>query len=214
MGKKKPKWYVVWKGRNPGVYRTWGECQRQINGFAGARYKAFPTQTEAKTALEGDPSEYIGIQASKKAPTPSRPPGELPQEVVLPSWSVDAACSGNPGIMEYRGVDTETGDVLFLKGPFAPATNNIGEFLAIVHALALLHRQNDARPVYTDSRTAMAWVRNVRVRTTLEKTSANAELFALIKRAETWLHNHLFSNPILKWKTEEWGEIPADFGRK
>ena len=116
--------------------------------------------------------------------------------------------------VEYRGVDTETGRQLFLKGPFPVGTNNIGEFLAIVHGLAFLQKHKDTRPIYTDSRTALAWVKSKKVKTTLPENKDTTELWELIRRAEQWLQSNTYTNPIIKWKTEEWGEIKADFGRK
>lgn len=137
------------------------------------------------------------------------------EEAIFPSWSVDAACSGNPGKMEYQGVVTDSKALLFHFGPVPGGTNNIGEFLALVHALAQLQKEGKTKlPIYTDSRTAMAWVRKKKANTKLKPTSKNAPLFQLIRRAEQWLKNTKYSNPILKWDTDRWGEIPADFGRK
>ncbi len=131
------------------------------------------------------------------------------------SISVDAACSGNPGIMEYQGVETNTKRRLFHQGPFRDGTNNIGEFLALVHGLGYLKKHGyDSVPIFTDSVTAMAWVRNKKAKTKLDRTAHNAILFDLIERAENWLKTNTYNNPILKWDTENWGEIPADFGRK
>ena len=127
---------------------------------------------------------------------------------------MDAAWNTKTGDMEYQGVYLLTGARLFLKGPFPDATNNIGEFLAIVHALALLAKQNSELPIYSDSMTAISWIRKKKANTKLERTTRNAEVFDLIERAETWLATHRFKNPIIKWETEEWGENPADFGRK
>ena len=130
------------------------------------------------------------------------------------SLSVDAACSGNPGIMEYRGVYSKTGEEIFHQGPFKYGTNNIGEFLALVHGLAFLKQKNSPLPIYTDSKTAIAWVRLKKAKTKLEKKESNAVLFELVARAEIWLQNNKFTTPIIKWETSVWGEIPADFGRK
>jgi len=59
-------------------------------------------------------------------------------QFIIPSISVDAACAGNPGILEYQGVNTATKEVLFKRGPFPVGTVNLGEFLAIVHGLSYL----------------------------------------------------------------------------
>ena len=137
----------------------------------------------------------------------------LPMEVTADAIAVDAACSGNPGPMEYRGVYLKTGEEIFHFGP-VKGTNNIGEFLAIVHALALLQQKGIKMTVYSDSKTAQCWVRQKKVKTTLKHTQETEKLFQLIERAENWLRTHSYATPILKWETEKWGEVPADFGRK
>ena len=137
----------------------------------------------------------------------------LPPEVSADAWAVDAACSGNPGRMEYRGIDLATGAQVFHFGP-VQGTNNIGEFLAIVHALALLSQSGSDMTIYSDSVSGMAWVRNKKAKTTLPMTPENARLYSIIQRAENWLKTHTYRNRIVKWNTDLWGEIPADFGRK
>jgi len=213
---KKTKYYVVWKGHQPGVYDQWPAAQAQIHEFTGALFKSFPSKQEADQALKAGPKTYLTSTPGK------RPPGRTTatsgktshSAIIWRSISVDAACSGNPGPMEYQGVDTQTKVQLFHVA-FDLGTNNIGEFLGIVHALALLQKQNLPNlPIYTDSATAMAWVRNKKAKTTLERTPRTAKLYELIDRGEAWLRNNTYTNPILKWETKRWGEIPADFGRK
>lgn len=212
MGKSKNKFFVVWDGREPGVYSSWEECKKQIHGYGNAIYKGFETEAAAKEAFLSPCWDYIGKNAKTKKPDPG-----LITEYGMPvmeSLSVDAACSGNPGDMEYRGVYTKTGEQVFHQGPFPDGTNNIGEFLALVHGLALLKQKNLSMPIYTDSKTAMAWVRKKKAKTELERNSRNEHLFELIARAEKWLNENEYSTEIMKWHTEAWGEIPADFGRK
>lgn len=209
---KKNKFFVVWEGKEPGIYATWEECKRQIHGFTGALYKGFESESAAKEAFLSPAWDYIGKNASTKKPT-----AEEIKRVGFPikdSLSVDAACSGNPGLMEYRGVYVKTGEQIFHQGPFEEGTNNIGEFLALVHGLALLKQKNITIPIYTDSKTAIAWVRAKKAKTLLELTSKNQVLFDLIARAEKWLLENEYTTQIIKWETEVWGEIPADFGRK
>jgi ribonuclease HI len=201
------KWYVVWKGIEPGVYETWEKCKRQIDEFEGARYKSFETQVQAIEAYRSDFRKYIG---NKKTTDKRHHTASFIQQ----SLAVDAACSGNPGRMEYRGVYTETGQEIFHIGPLEEATNNIGEFLALVHGLALLKKQNSTIPVYSDSVNAILWVKNRKCKTKLTPCKANEPVFDLINRAEKWLNENAYSNQILKWETSDWGEIPADFGRK
>ena len=212
MTVKKQKYYVVWQGHKPGIYPSWAECQAQVKNYPNAIYKSFPTRKEAEDAFSsgGFTKKKVSHAAASKALSP-----KTTQKIIERSISVDAACSGNPGLMEYRGVHTFDKSEIFHFGPVKNGTNNIGEFLAIVHALALLQKQNDqVTPIYTDSKTAMAWVLKKKANTLLKPDRDNASLFDMIKRAESWLKNHSWKNPILKWDTVNWGEIPADFGRK
>jgi len=138
---------------------------------------------------------------------------ELPQGVEPNAIAVDAACSGNPGPMEYQGIYLGTGDQIFHFGP-VHGTNNIGEFLAIVHALALMKQKNFQIPVYSDSYNAILWVKNRKCKTKLERNAETEGLYQLIARAEKWLRENPQHAPVIKWETSQWGEIPADFGRK
>ncbi|UKM65420.1 ribonuclease H family protein [Flavobacteriaceae bacterium GSB9] len=213
MSKKKKKYYTVWKGHKTGVFESWTDCKAQINNFDGAIYKSFPTFDAAKTALKGNYKDYIGKNKSFK----SELSAEQLKKIGQPNYnsiSVDAASSGNPGKMEYRGVDTKTKKQLFIQGPFEEGTNNIGEFLAIVHGLALLKKNNSDRIIYTDSRTAMSWVKKKNCNTKLERNNKNKALFELVDRALDWLKTNSYNTVIVKWETKAWGEIPADFGRK
>ena len=138
----------------------------------------------------------------------------LPMEVRADAWAVDAACSGNPGPMEYQAIDLQTGYRVFHFGP-VHGTNNIGEFLAIVHALALCWNQGlHNKTIYSDSYNAILWVQKHKCKTTLERNPKTEQLYQIIARAEKWLQTHNFHNPIIKWETSKWGEVPADFGRK
>ena len=207
----KQKFYVVWEGVTPGVYTSWTDCQLQIKGYEGAKYKSFDTREEAERALATAPYAYIGKNAKKKSEKVSSE--TLPACVIDNSLAVDAACSGNPGPMEYRGVHIASRQEVFHFGP-TKGTNNIGEFLAIVHGLALLKQKGFDMPIYSDSVNAISWVRQKKCKTKLPRTAETEELFKLIERAEKWLRENTYTTRILKWETKEWGEIPADFGRK
>ena len=208
----KRKYYVVWSGHHPGVYETWMECKHQVDGFNGAVYKSFPTKELAEIAFGENPKKYLGQDMRSVAMT------DLEKAVIgLPvpdSIAVDAACSGNPGDLEFRGVHVKSGKILFQRGVYPDGTVNIGEFLALVLGLIYLNKNNLTVPIYTDSKTAIAWVRNKKAKTTLERTPQNEELFLMIEKAENWLKNNTYPNKIIKWETACWGEIPADYNRK
>lgn len=212
---KKNKYYVVWKGVVPGVYTSWDECKKNVQGFEHALYKSFPTSEEAQDAFTENPWKHLNSKKSSKQTGPKY--SELSNssdKITTESIAVDAACSGNPGLLEYRGVYVADGIEIFHVGPLEEGTNNIGEFLAIVHALALLKNSNKSTPIYSDSVNAIKWVARKKCNTKLARSSKNKIVFELIERAEKWLLSNTFSNPILKWDTANWGEIPADFGRK
>ena len=222
------------------MYSSWEACQEAVNGVSGAKYKSFKTQEEAEDAFEMGEEAYEEAKASdtSDASTSSKPsisrdsressnsnesskpirpafnPQNLPAEVIREAIAVDAACSGNPGAMEYRGVYLADGKEIFHYGP-VHGTNNIGEFLAIVHGLALLKQKGlDNMPIYSDSVNAQLWVRKHHCKTTLVRNDETEKLYQMIERAEAWLRNNTYRNPIIKWQTDKWGEIPADFGRK
>jgi ribonuclease HI len=208
----KNKFYVVWCGRKPGIYSRWEDCKEQVDGVEGAKYKGFPTMELAEAAWNDDFEKYL--KKDLNAPRRIVCSNPLIGTPISDSLSVDAACKGNPGVLEYRGVDTKSGAEYFRKGPFPEGTVNIGEFLAIVHALALLKKIDSDWPVYSDSRTAIAWIKAKRIKTNLIQTEENKQLFELVERAVNWLKGNTYKNKILKWETAYWGEIPADFGRK
>ena len=210
---KKEKYYVVWAGGRPGIYTTWTECLLQTKGYPGAKYKSFGTREEAERAFASSPYAYIKGKAA--SPVKPAPDGDapLPTAVAENSLAVDAACSGNPGAMEYRGVHVASRQQVFHFGPVY-GTNNIGEFLAIVHGLALLKQKGLDMPIYSDSVNAINWIKQKKCKTKLPRNAKTEALFLLIERAEKWLRENDYTTPILKWDTRQWGEIPADFGRK
>ena len=210
MGKKK-KYYVVWQGNQPGVYDSWTACQLQIKGYPNAKYKSFSSRAEAEAALTQGYSSFLQKKDGTKKATRPRVSSA---NIIKDSIAVDAACSGNPGVMEYQGVHTHTGEQFFHK-KFRLGTNNIGEFLALVHALAWLKQQGKHdMPIYSDSAIAIKWVAQKKCKTKLKHAPSTEQLHQVIGRAEKWLQNNTYKNPLIKWETASWGEIPADFGRK
>jgi ribonuclease HI len=201
------KYYVVWKGRKRGIFTSWTECNAQVKGFVGARYKSFGTRIEAEVALADVYGHYVGKPSTLGKWKTAR------VKPILPSLCVDAACSGSPGILEYQGVELESGKRIFHAGPFADGTNNVGEFLAIVRGIDYLSKHKLDGPIYSDSENALVWVKAGKCNTKLARLSTNTMLFELISRAEQSLKVSQIFN-ILKWDTEAWGENPADFGRK
>lgn len=228
MPAKKKKYYVVWVGVDPGIYDSWTECQLQINGYPGACYKSFDTKEEAVEAYRGDPARQLDLmkailrKADEMRRKPQPEPGPRDYTTIpgirLDAIAVDGACAGNPGRMEYRAVRVIDGAEVFRIGDknVLTGTNNIAEYLAMIHLAALLQKNGDTTtPIYTDSKNTLSWLRKGRSNTSLAETPRTAPTLELLRRADAWLAaNGPIRNPILKWQTDRWGEIPADFGRK
>lgn len=213
MASPKPKFYVVWEGVTPGVYSSWEECQAAISGYSNPKFKLFPTRQSAQKAFAEGPASYWGTGKFVSALSEeelARLGAPIPESIC-----VDAAWNGDTRVMEYRGVWLRDKSIAFQQGPFPGATNNIGEFLAIVHALAYMAERSLACPVYSDSTTAIAWVKRKRVRSkAMQQGRTSEQIDDLVRRAIAWLDAHSYGNQLLKWETAAWGEIPADYGRK
>jgi ribonuclease HI len=221
----KGKYYVVWVGKKTGVFSTWAECQAQVSGVKDAKFKSYESKPLADAAYkegwqkhwgQGSASGTAGAKSGAAAAPRVKQPVLFGEEesIDYDSVSVDVGTRGNPGPVEYKGVDTQTGDILFYVGPIANGTNNLGEFIAIVHALRYLKEKGSEQTVYTDSKTALSWLRNKKVASTLKRDASTAKIWELTDQAIKWIQMNTYTNKVIKWNTEEWGEIRADFGRK
>ncbi|MFD0712954.1 ribonuclease H [Paenibacillus sp. GCM10027626] len=218
----KQKHYVVWVGKKPGIYTSWTDCQQQVNKFAGAKFKAFDSKAAAEAAFKAGWKPYwgqgeaagSGSAVAGKPQQTVQQTGDISDEIDYNSISVDAGTHGNPGPVEYRGVDTKTGEVIFSRGPIAKGTNNLGEFLALVHALSYLKKTNSGKNVYSDSANAIKWVKQKAVSSTLVRDESTKEIWDLVDRSVEWLRGNTYTTKIMKWETQSWGEIKADYGRK
>ncbi len=205
----KNKFYVVFIGKQIGIFNTWDECKLNTNGFKGSKFKSYPTLNEAKTALNDFNNSLKNPNKNNIKKTPNIP------TINYHSISVDGACSGNPGKGEYKCVDTKTEETIFSSNLFLQTTNNIMEFFALVEGILWLKNNNSNKFIYSDSKTAIAWVRNKKTKTTLKRTNDNTDTFLLIEKYENILSSiDIDMNIILKWDTAKLGEIKADFGRK
>lgn len=204
---KKNKYYVVWEGFASGIVDSWEKCIPLVKGYKNAKYKSFTSLQEAKNAFQTGWEFFYAFTKTDEA----KP---LPEKIFDTAICVDAACSGNPGVMEYRGVEPYTQAELFRK-KFELGTNNIGEFLAIVHGLAFIQKYNmSVDTLYSDSEIAIEWVEQKTIRSKLIRNNSTEPLWETVDRALMWLHTHNYTITVRKWQTDLWGENPADFGRK
>jgi ribonuclease HI len=128
---------------------------------------------------------------------------------------VDAAWNPKKRAMEYRGVWLHDQTVAFEVGPLKSGSNNLGEFLAIVHGLRYLKSKGIDCPMHSDSRTAMKWLQKRHVRCSAAiQGNLTPKMYVRLTRALQWLNRNEPSIAVVKWDTGLWGEIPADYGRK
>ena len=212
---KKQKYYVVWQGKQPGIYTDWDTCREQVQGVQGAQYKGFDTLAEAEAAIKLPYGSVVRVESGERrvesgkstvlfvdndGMTAIRPDAQPPLPV-LDALAVDAACSGNPGIMEYQGIYIPTRTRVFhYQAP--KGTNNIGEFLAIVHGLSYLKKHHLDQIIYSDSVNAMSWVRQKVCKSKLPDDASTAELWDFVHRAEQWLRSNTYTTEIRKWDTD------------
>ena len=209
MWKAEKKFYVVRKWKEIWIFDSRNECKESVNGYSDAKYKWFSSKEDAEFALNEWWEKYYEVKkVTKKVESKNE---DIP--FFAESIAVDAACSGNPGEMEYRWIDLQTWKEIFHE-KFKIWTNNIGEFLAIVHWLNYLW--NDNRVIYSDSKIAISWINQWKCKTQINTNESSdfSKTLLMIERAEKWLEENGITHKILKRNTEDWWEIPADFGRK
>lgn len=200
----KKNFYVVLKGRKPGIYNSWPECEAQVKGFSGASYKGVSTYDQAYEL-------FHGVKPKKNDPI-------LKKQNLDTTFAterciyVDAACSGNPGPAEFRYLWSDTGEVIYHSSKFN-ATNNIAEFLGIVDALMFVKENNLDVDIFTDSKSGLSWVFNKKIKTSYE-WEKDPRLSRAIMKCLDFLEKNEKYPRLRKWNTALQGEIPADFGRK
>lgn len=143
----KVAYYTVRKGRQPGIYPTWGECEAQVKDFPGATFKGFSTRAEAEAFVAGKldiPSELPG--KAQSISTDHQPITSTVQTIFAPDADAkefdvvycDGACKGNGQVGSIAGIGVWWGHNdprnLSERCPGAQ-TNNRAELIAIVRIL-------------------------------------------------------------------------------
>jgi len=134
------KFYVVWQGRETGIFTDWSTCKKQIEKFAGARYKSFKTLGEAESAFSG---HSVTTSSVKKKPTRQTVKTYTASEIAVMDLDTkiftDGGCEPNPGeagsgVAVYRN---DKVDELWY-GLYNPkGTNNTAELNALHQALIM-----------------------------------------------------------------------------
>jgi ribonuclease HI len=161
------KYYVVWTGRKPGIFTTWNECKRQVDGFTGAKFKSFPTLDEAESAFGG---KISSTSTSRSSSTKTRSASK-PKKIKVPPLSeqqiaempfdikifTDGACEPNPG-------EAGTGLAVYLNNELTElwyglyqkvGTNNTAELHGLKQAFHLAKEKLKAGlsvAIYCDSK--------------------------------------------------------------
>lgn len=188
------RFYVVWVGREPGIYSTWPECESQVKGFPRAKYRGYDDELTARAAFEA--GHDVGPDLLGRE-------GELFPRAIAVQAEVSATELG------YVGVGTDTGNALFRVNTRERAPADVAEFLGVCHALALNAREGVRVPVYCSSDLALRWVRNKRCGMDLAALANARRVRELVERAEHWLSAHELNNPVLKWDHYARGAIPG-----
>lgn len=192
------KYYAVKVGKKIGIYYSWEDCKEQVNGYPKAVYKSFTDIVEANNFI----SATTVVKPKIPATTYSKN-----------SINCDGAYSSSTGIMEFKIQDTKSGD-LIRKKLYSCGTNNIAEFLGLCYAMKYLDMTNSRKTIiYTDSITAISWVKNKNINTVFDYKS-NDRLNRDVEECLYFIRNTDSTFNIKKWDTVNWGEIPSDFGRK
>ena len=161
------KFYVVKKGRVPGIYLSWAECLRQVDTFAGAVYKSYKTRQEAEEAFES--SSLTTTSSVKTAPkkrtstTSKADSGPAVTDNIRLRIYCDGACQGNPG-RSGSGLAIYEDDkkpVLIYGAADVMGTNNTAELKALLRALELaVETQHDKVAILSDSKYSIECVVN------------------------------------------------------
>ncbi|GHW02977.1 ribonuclease H [candidate division SR1 bacterium] len=202
------KRYVIRKGKENGIFTSRDAVKPLVSGFVDAKFKSFSSEKDALEAFNSSREQYYGQgTGSIWKKYLNNPSIDVPFDTSF--IAVDAACSGNPGKLEYRGVEVRSGKELF-HYQFEMGTNNIGEFLAIVEGMKI----KGCKGIYSDSKIAMSWINEGKCKSLLRAEQPFLSIWKTVDEAEERLKNQISLPIVVKRKTNEWGEIPADFGRK
>ncbi len=160
------KFYVVWQGHKIGIYTSWEECKKQVDGVSGARFKSFGTKKEAEIAFAtGKSSRPVKSDAvatkSRKANNKSRKPAT---NKTIDLSKTDVSIFSDGGCLKNPGGDTGSGIAIYRKGVldelwygmYLPeGTNNIAELNALYQALIVAKESlttNQSAQIFTDSK--------------------------------------------------------------
>ncbi len=237
---QKKKWYVIWRGRETGIFRTWDQCKERTDGFPRARFKSFKSEAEAVKAFTRGPA-MATVPNTRKARkssqrfNPDQNPirkastrtgkrqDKRPKQLTLGldfkpepnALVVDGACCLQTGDFEYQAVWLHDKRTAFKSPVLSPGTNNLAEFLGLVAGLRHVAELGLQCPVYSDSQTAISWVRKRAHKCgPVLQGLVTDEVAKMMDDAINWLKANPEHPKVIQWMTKHWGENPADYGRK
>lgn len=143
----KKKIYAVKRGSRPGIYHTWPEAEAQVKGFAGARYKGFATEAEARNWLENESESRAAASSGSRGAKESAERPAAGEIIVY----TDGGALGNPGPGGYGVVIEDARGVREYSGGFLRTTNNRMELTACIVALRQLLDSGDRIILHSDS---------------------------------------------------------------
>jgi len=212
------KYYVVRNGKKKWIFDSWDETKVIVEWFQNAKYKSFDDYDIAKKSFDMWYDVFFG-QRDKKVKKDKK---EIikNKKILTPSICVDASCMGNPGNLQYQIVDTGNLCNIYKSPIFEHWTQNIWEYMAIVHWMMILS-ENDFykkyKIIYSDSNTAISWIVNKKPKTSLIRDIYNIKLKNQFEKTNKWLLENtekIKNIQVIKRETKYRWEILADFGRK
>jgi ribonuclease HI len=162
------KFYVVWEGREKGIFTDWDTCKKHIDKFAGAKYKSFKSRADAESAFQGGAQTAL----KKPKPAPRKYTGKglktySAEEIAdLPAQTkifTDGGCEPNPG-QAASGVAVYRGGLVseLWYGLYNPqGTNNTAELNALHQALLMAENEvakQEPVAIFCDSKYAIQCV--------------------------------------------------------
>ena len=181
--------YVVFVGREPGIYSNLSDCLEQLRGFKDRKYLSYTSLAEAEEALKryNQGTLYIGDNISDT----------LKQDI---NSGIYISCTYDAQTEQWAayGKDIESGMELLSIDAMPFATKNLTEFLAVVAVLRYCKNRGKLDNVYVDNIKILNWIHNKKAEYFIQKNQKNKELYTAILAAEKWLSDNANYNNVTR----------------
>ena len=134
------KYYVVKKGITPGIYLTWDDCKKMVDGYPGAVYKGFATLAEAEAFLNGSAGVAVPVSNAGTKKAGMKSVSMVEEELPAVYAFVDGSFNPVMNVYGYGGFLFYNGEKVILQGAgddeeMASMRNVAGEILGSMAAI-------------------------------------------------------------------------------